>query len=91
VNQIFATKAQDNIKVHITKRLQSKPFLENQKTLAFFEKLEKAAKAIEVRVEKAENIVVTCLSNVSDGIPALDGPCYWGVMVVLMNMSFAIV
>jgi D-alanine-D-alanine ligase len=47
--------------------------LENQKTLAFFEKLEKAAKAIEVRVKKAENSVVTCLSNVSDGIPALDG------------------
>jgi hypothetical protein len=66
VNQIFATKAQDNIKVHITKRPQSKPLLENQKTLAFFEKLEKAAKAIEVRVKKAENSFVTCLSKVSD-------------------------
>lgn len=73
VNQIFATKSQDNIKVHVTKKPQSKPFLENQKTLAFYEKIKKIAKLVEVRIKKADNSVVSCLSNISENIPALDG------------------
>jgi len=73
VNQIFASKSQDNIKVHVTKRPQSKPFLENEKTLKFYEKVEKASKLVEVRVKKSENSIVTCLSNVGENIPALDG------------------
>lgn len=73
VNQIFASKSQDNIKVHVTKKSPSKPFLENEKTLQLYEKVEKAAKAVEVRVKRGENSVVTCLSNITEGIPGLDG------------------
>ena len=73
VNQIFVTKPQENIKVHVTKKSPSTPFLENEKTLNFYEKVEKAARAVEVRVKKAENSVVTCLSNIGENVPALDG------------------
>lgn len=73
VNQIFASKSQDSIKVHVTKRPQSKPFLENQKTLKFYEQVEKIGKLVEVRIKKAENSVVSCLSNIGESIPALDG------------------
>ncbi len=73
VNQIFASKSQDNIKVHVTKRPQSKPFLENEKTLKFYEQVNKIAKLVEVRIKKSENSVVSCLSNISEGVPALDG------------------
>ena len=73
VNQIFATKSQDKIKVHVTKRPQSKPFLENPKTLAFYEKVQQIAKLVEVRIKKSEKSVVTCLSNITEGVPALDG------------------
>jgi len=73
VNQVFASKSQDNIKVHVTKRPQSKPFLENEKTLKFYEQVEKVGKLVEVRVRKAENSIVSCLSNIGESIPALDG------------------
>jgi len=73
VNQIFASKSQDNIKVHVTKRPQSKPFLENEKTLRFYEQVERAGKLVEVRIKKAENSIVSCLSNIGESIPALDG------------------
>lgn len=73
VNQIFASKSQDNIKVHVTKRPQSKPFLENEKTLKFYEQVEKIGKLVEVRIKKAENSIVSCLSNIGESIPALDG------------------
>ena len=73
VNQIFASKSQDNIKVHVTKRPQIKPFLENEKTLNFYNQIEKIAKLIEIRISKAENSIVSCLSNISGGVPALDG------------------
>ncbi len=73
VNQIFASKSQDSIKVHVTKRPQSKPFLENEKTLKFYDQVEKIAKLVEVRINKAETSIVSCLSNIGGGIPALDG------------------
>lgn len=73
VNQIFASKSQDNIKVHVTKKPQSKPFLENEKTLKFYQQVVKVAKLVEVRINKAENSIVSCLSNIGEGIPALDG------------------
>jgi D-alanine-D-alanine ligase len=73
VNQIFASKSQDNIKVHVTKRPQIKPFLENEKTLNFYNQIEKIAKLIEIRISKAENSIVSCLSNISGNVPALDG------------------
>ena len=73
VNQIFSSKSQDNIKVHVTKRPQSKPFLENEKTLKFYEQVEKVGKLVEVRIKKAENSIVSCLSNIGESIPALDG------------------
>jgi len=73
VNQIFTSKSQDNIKVHVSKKTQSKPFLENEKTIRLYEKVEEIAKLVEVRVKKAENSVVSCLSNIAEGIPALDG------------------
>ncbi|MFT4578955.1 MAG: D-alanine-D-alanine ligase [Nitrospinales bacterium] len=73
VNQIFASKSQDNIKVHVTKRPQSKPFLENEKTLKFYEQVEEVGKLVEVRIKKAENSIVSCLSNIGESIPALDG------------------
>ncbi len=73
VNQIFSSKSQDNIKVHVTKRPQSKPFLENEKTLNFYEQVEKVAKLVETRIKKSENSIVSCLSNIGENIPALDG------------------
>lgn len=73
VNHIFASKSQDNIKVHVTKKPQSKPFLENEKTLKFYEHVKKVARLVETRINKAENSIVSCLSNVAEGIPALDG------------------
>jgi D-alanine-D-alanine ligase len=73
VNQIFASKSQDNIKVHVTKRPQSKPFLENEKTLKFYDQVEKVAKLVETRIKKSENSIVSCLSNIGESIPALDG------------------
>ncbi|MBT5632610.1 MAG: M20/M25/M40 family metallo-hydrolase [Nitrospina sp.] len=73
VNQIFASKSQDNIKVHVTKRPQSKPFLENEKTLKFYQQVEKVAKLVEVRIKQGENSIVSCLSNIGESIPALDG------------------
>ncbi len=73
INQIFATKPQDSIKVHVTKGAQRKPFMETEKSLQFFEKVEKMAKILEVRVKKADNSIVSCTANVTDSIPALDG------------------
>ena len=73
VNQIFASKSQDNTKVHVTKRPQSKPFLENEKTLKFYDQVEKIAKLVETRIKKSENSIVSCLSNIGERIPALDG------------------
>jgi len=73
VNQIFASKSQDSIKVHVTKKSPSKPFLENEKTVKFYEKVEKVANLVEIRVKKSENSVISCLSNIAEGVPALDG------------------
>ncbi len=73
VNQVFASKSQDRIKVHVTKKPQSKPFLENEKTIQFYEQVLKIAKLVEVRVKKSENSVVSCLSNLAEGVSALDG------------------
>ncbi len=73
INQIFATKPQDSIKVHVTKGAQRKPFMETEKSLQFYEKVEKMAKVLEVRVKKAENSIVSCTANVTDSVPALDG------------------
>ncbi len=73
VNQIFTSKPQDNIKVHVTKRPVTKPFLENEKTLQFYEQVLKVAKLVEVRINKSENSIVSCLSNIGEGIPSLDG------------------
>ena len=73
INQIFATKPQDSIKVHVTKGAQRKPFMETEKSLQFYEKVEKMAKILEVRVKKAENSIVSCMANVSENVPALDG------------------
>ncbi|GJL79847.1 MAG: hypothetical protein NPINA01_28360 [Nitrospinaceae bacterium] len=73
VNLIFAAKPQDNIKVHVTKGAQRKPFLETEKNLKFFEKIKKMAKLLEVRVKKSENSMVSYMANVAEGVPALDG------------------
>jgi D-alanine-D-alanine ligase len=73
VNQIFVSKPQENIKTHVTKGPRRKPFLETEKTLRFYEKVESMAKLLEVRVKKAENSMVSCMANVAEGVPALDG------------------
>jgi D-alanine-D-alanine ligase len=73
VKSIFESKPQTNIKVHVTKGPQRKPFLENEKNLRFFEKTERMAKLLEVRVKRAENSMVSCLANVSENSSALDG------------------
>ncbi len=73
VNLIFTSKPQDNIKVHVTKGAQRKPFLETERTLRFYEKIERMAKLLEVRVKKSENSMVSCMANVAEGVPALDG------------------
>lgn len=73
VNQIFASRPQDNIKVHVTKKSQNKPFLENEKTIRFYEHVEKIADLVEVRVKKSATSVGSCLSNITEGVPALDG------------------
>ena len=59
--------------MHVTKRPQSKPFLENEKTLKFYQQVEKVAKLVEVRIKQGENSIVSCLSNIGESIPALDG------------------
>ncbi len=73
VRTIFDSKSQNDIKVHVTKGSQRKPFLETGKSLGFYEKIESMAKLVEVRVKKSENSMVSCLANVPEGIAALDG------------------
>ncbi|QPJ60581.1 MAG: M20/M25/M40 family metallo-hydrolase [Candidatus Nitronauta litoralis] len=73
IRGIFETKSQSNIKVYVTKGPQRKPFVETERSLAFFEKVEKIAKTLEVRVKKAENAMVSCMENSAHGVPALDG------------------
>ncbi len=73
VKTIFDSKSQANIKVHVTRGAHRKPFVETEKSAAFFERVEKMAKLLEVRVRKAENAVACCIENVAHGVPALDG------------------
>ena len=73
VKAIFDARSESNIKVHVTKGPQRKPFMENEKSLHFFNNVEKIAKLLEVRVNKAENRMSSCMENSSEGIPALDG------------------
>ncbi|MGV7222700.1 MAG: M20/M25/M40 family metallo-hydrolase [Nitrospinales bacterium] len=63
VKAIFDTRSESNIKVHVTKGPQRKPFMENEKSLNFFNNVEKIAKLLEVRVNKAENRMSSCMEN----------------------------
>ena len=73
VNGIFDIKSQNNIRVHVTKGPQRKPFLETEKNIDFYEKVERMAKLLEVRVNKAENSMVSCMANSASDVPGLDG------------------
>jgi len=73
VRVIFDSKPQNNIKVHVTKGPQRKPFLETERTLDFYNTVEGLAKLLEVRVKKAENSLVSCLANSAGETPSLDG------------------
>ncbi len=73
INKTFEGKPQGNIRIHISRGPQRKPFLENPKSLKFFEEMENIAQSVEVRVSKTENGVSSVLANVSREIPALDG------------------
>ncbi len=73
VRGIFDSKSQGNIKVHVTKGSQRKPFIETENSLAFFEEVQAIAKTLEVRVNKAENAMASCMENAAPGVPALDG------------------
>ena len=73
VNKIFETKSSSNIKIHIGKGHQRKPFLENDASLKFFDHIEEIAKAVEVRVKKSDAGISSVLAYTSSGIPSLDG------------------
>ncbi len=73
INKTFEGKSQGNIRIHISRGPQRKPFLENPKSLKFFGEVEKIAQSVEVRVSKTENGVSSVLANVSPDVPALDG------------------
>ncbi|MDR4515156.1 M20/M25/M40 family metallo-hydrolase [Nitrosomonas sp.] len=73
VMRIFAPKMQDAIRVHITKGAQRKPFLQNDKTVQFYDQIAKIAKVVEVRVVQEETGIASLLANVSPGVAAVDG------------------
>lgn len=73
INKLFETKSTENIKVHITKGPQKPPFLSNDKTVKFYEELEKLSKAVEVRIKNLESATSTPLAYVTPGIPAIEG------------------
>lgn len=73
IHKIFETKSTSNIKVHITKGPQRKPFLENEKSQTFFTNIEETAKLVEVRVKKSDSGNASLLAHVAPGTPAIDG------------------
>ena len=73
VYRLFDADPHWPIQVHVTQGPQRRPLLESEDDLAFYEKIERLAKLVEVRVKKAHGDIGTSLSHVPDEIPSLDG------------------
>jgi len=73
VMRIFESKLQGAIRINVTKGAQRKPFLQNEKTLQFYDQIEKTAKAVEVRVDHEEAGISSLLTNIAPGVAAVDG------------------
>ncbi len=73
VAKTFDPGSNTSVRTHISKPQHRKPFLENENSLAFYEKVEKIAKSVEVRVKKTSDGISTILAHVPKGIPAIDG------------------
>ncbi len=73
VLKLFEAGNQTPIRTHVSKPQHRKPFQENDNSLAFFEKVEKTAQSIEVRVKKTQDGTSTMLAHVPRGVPAIDG------------------
>ncbi|PIQ95755.1 MAG: D-alanine--D-alanine ligase, partial [Nitrospinae bacterium CG11_big_fil_rev_8_21_14_0_20_56_8] len=73
VNRIFKEGTPGNIKVHLTRGPSRRPFPETEEIRNFYEKVERLARLIEVRVQKTHSPVHSFLSFVPQEIPVLDG------------------
>lgn len=73
IMRIFESKPSSPVRVNVTRGAQRKPFLCNDKTVQFYEQLEKVAQLVEVRVKREEANIASLLSDVTPDVPAIDG------------------
>lgn len=73
ITRMFDPRMHQAIRVNITKGAHRKPFLLNEKTLQFYDHIEKIAQVVEVRVTQENAGITSLLANVAPGVAAVDG------------------
>jgi D-alanine-D-alanine ligase len=73
VFKLFEVPTTSPLKIHITRGSSRKPLLESLVNIKFFEKIEKLAKAVEVRVQKSQTEIPSILAPIAPEIPHIEG------------------